>query len=67
MKEMMHHALKVRITRRQRELLYMYYYENKSMPKIADQLGIAKQNVSKTIKRAITNIQKDQEIQKIIS
>lgn len=66
MKEAMHHALKNGITTRQREILVMYYYDNKTMPEIAKELGIAKQNVSKSIKRAIANIKKEQNIKQLL-
>lgn len=60
------HALNHGVTNRQKEILLMYYYDNKTMPEIADELGIAKQNVSKSIKRALANIKKDKYIKELL-
>lgn len=44
------------LTQRQRELCKMYYFDKMSMPQIANQLGISKSTVSRTIARGISRI-----------
>ncbi len=40
------------LTPRQRQMVRMYYYERKSMPRIAAELGVNKSTVSRTVARA---------------
>ncbi len=47
------HALETSPTPRQRQLIYMYYIKNMTMPEIAGELGISVSSVSRTIKRGI--------------
>lgn len=66
MKIAVNDAVNDALTDRQRQILFLYYYDEKSMPEIADQLGITKQNVSKSIKRSLTNLKKSKKIQKFL-
>ena len=44
-------AIDRELTRRQRQLVYMYYLEQMRMQDIADELGLSISSVSRTIKR----------------
>ena len=44
-------AIETELTPRQRQLIYMYYLEQKRMQDIADELGLHISSVSRTIKR----------------
>lgn len=44
------------LTSRQRQLCIMYYFEKKSMVTIANELGLNKSTVSRTIAAAVKNI-----------
>ena len=46
------------LTARQKQILVLYYKEQKTMPEIAAALGITTSTVSRTRKRACTSIQK---------
>lgn len=46
------------LTPRQRQVIQMYFFENKSQNEIAEELGIAQKNVSKTITRAVRRMRK---------
>jgi RNA polymerase sigma factor (sigma-70 family) len=58
LKRILHQVICHRLTQRQKEILLLYYYENKSMPQIAEMLGIHKSTVSRTLSRARDNIRK---------
>ena len=45
------HALRQDITQRQREYMILYYGHNMSMEAIAQQMGVNKSTVSRTLKR----------------
>lgn len=51
-------AVAEELTERQRELIFLYYIEEKSMTEIADSLGISPSTVSRTLKRGRTRIRK---------
>lgn len=44
------------LTARQKQMIVLYYYENKNMPEIAELLGVNKSTVSRTLARARRNI-----------
>ena len=44
-------AIDRELTRRQRQMVYMYYLEQMRMQDIADELGLSISSVSRTIKR----------------
>lgn len=44
-------AIDRELTRRQRQMVYMYYLEQMRMQDIADELGLSVSSVSRTIKR----------------
>ncbi len=48
----MHRAINTELTRRQRQLVSMYYIEQMPMQEIADELGLHISSVSRTLKRA---------------
>lgn len=52
MKRMLSKAMLIELTARQNECLSKYYFENKSMAEIADELGINKSTVSRHIRAA---------------
>lgn len=45
------HALRQDITQRQREYMFLYYGKNMTMEDIANQFGVNKSTVSRTLKR----------------
>lgn len=45
------HALREEVTRRQRQVLFLYYNENYTMAEIGAQLGVDRTTVSRTLKR----------------
>lgn len=51
-------ALREDVTQRQRQTLLMYYGEGRTMQEIADQLGVDKSTVSRTIKRGERRLQR---------
>lgn len=44
--------IREQLTPKQRQYLVMYYYEKKTMPEIAELMGVNKATVSRTINRA---------------
>ena len=50
--------IKNELSPRQKQILVLYYKEQKTMPEIAAALGITTSTVSRTRKRACTSIQK---------
>lgn len=52
MKQNLRRAVKDELTPVQMETVFMYYFENKSIPEIADIKGVNKASVSKLLKRA---------------
>lgn len=51
-------AVAEELTERQRELIYLYYVEEKSMTEIAESLGLSPSTVSRTLKRGRTRLRK---------
>ncbi len=49
-------VIKAQLTNRQRQMIILYFYENKNMVEIAKMLNVNKSTVSRTIKRAINKI-----------
>lgn len=45
------HAMREDITPRQREYMHLYYVQNKNMVEIAEQMGVNKSTVCRTLKR----------------
>ena len=45
-----------RLTSRQREILVLYFFENKKIPEISKILKVNKSTVSRTLNRAIKNL-----------
>ena len=60
MKKMLAKAMEAALTDRQRECLCKYYYENKNMETIAQEIGISSSTVSRHIKYAVKNLKKIQ-------
>lgn len=50
------------LTERQRLYLKMYYFNGMTMEKIAQEFGVTKGTVSRTIKKAIENIKKSDRV-----
>jgi RNA polymerase sigma factor (sigma-70 family) len=50
-------AMDLSLTDKQREVVRMYYIDNKKMPEIAEILGINKSSVHKILKRAIKKLE----------
>lgn len=51
-------AIETELTKRQRQLVYMYYLEQMCMQEIADELGLHISSVSRTIKRGREKLKK---------
>lgn len=51
-------AIEQDLTSRQRQMLSMYYFDNKKMEEIAVDLGVNKSTVSRTISRGVRRPQK---------
>lgn len=49
-------AMQQELTERQRQILLLYYHENRTMPEIAQLLGINCSTVSRTLSRARNNL-----------
>jgi len=58
LKRNLYRAIQEEVTPRQRLLLSLYYGEGMSMPDIAQQLGVDKSTVSRTIKRGEARLQR---------
>ena len=52
----LHRAIATELTQRQRQILCLYYFDRLSMPQIAQQLGIHKSSVSRTIRTALDRL-----------
>lgn len=52
----LHRAIATQLTQRQRQILCLYYFDGCSMPEIAQQLGIHKSSVSRTIRTALDRL-----------
>jgi len=66
MKKALHEAIREDLTERQQEMIIMYFFDGMSMQQIADELGVTKQNVSKTIKRGLDRIKKSKKVKKFL-
>lgn len=51
-------AMNEELTSRQRELIFLYYIEEKNMTEIAGSLGISPSTVSRTLKRGRSRLRK---------
>lgn len=51
-------AIEQDLTSRQRQILSMYYFDEKSMGKIGHELGVNKSTVSRTVGRAVQRLYK---------
>lgn len=58
MKKMLVNAMQYALTDRQRQCLYMYYFENRPMGDIADAMGLHISTVSRHIKAATVKLKK---------
>ncbi len=56
LKRIMARIIKDDLTKRQREIIVLYYYRQQGISEIAETLGVAPSTVSRTIKRARDNI-----------
>lgn len=67
MKKALYEAIKEDLTDRQQEMIIMYFFDGMNMQQIADELGVTKQNVSKTIRRGINRIKKSKKVKKFLN
>lgn len=44
----------------------MYYYDDMTMQEISDELGVTKQNVSKTVNTALRKIKNSEKVKKFL-
>ncbi len=58
MKRFVDLAIKLALTDRQKQIIEMYYIENKKMPEIAQSLGINKSTVLRTLRTAEQKLKK---------
>ncbi len=58
MKRFVDLAIKLALTDRQKQIIEMYYIENKKMPEIARSLGINKSTVLRTLRTAEEKLKK---------
>jgi len=54
--------MEVVLTGRQKQIVEMYYIDNKSITEIADILGVNKSTIHRTLKRAIKKLVKTKNI-----
>ncbi len=57
-KHVLHEIIKDNLTHRQKQIILLYFFENKNTVEIAELLDINKSTVSRTLKRAVNNISK---------
>ncbi len=57
-KHVLHEIIKDNLTGRQKQVLILYFFENKNTVEIAEMLNVNKSTVSRTLKRALDNIKK---------
>ena len=58
MKQILHRAIKLELTERQRDCIIMYYIKRMNMNDIATALGLTKSTVSRHIKSGISKLKK---------
>lgn len=58
MKRILHRAIKLELTERQRDCIIMYYIKRMNMNDIASALGLTKSTVSRHIKSGISKLKK---------
>lgn len=58
LKKILYKAIEEVLTDRQKEILIIYYFEEKTMEQIAEELNINKSTVSRTLQRAEKNLKK---------
>ncbi len=66
MKSSLYEAIDEDLTKRQKEMIQMYYFDDMVMHEIANELGVTKGNVSTTIKRGLNRIKKSKKIKKFL-
>lgn len=54
----LHKVMRDELTPRQRQMVEMYYFQKKNIPKIAEELGLNRSTVSRTLNRGMGRIQK---------
>lgn len=54
----LHKVMRDELTPRQRQMVEMYYFQKKNIPKIAEELGLNRATVSRTLNRGMGRIQK---------
>lgn len=57
LQEKLQQAVQQELTPRQREVLYLYYYEQKKTPAIADALHVNRSTAWRTLKRAQSRLE----------
>lgn len=55
-RKFLYRAIKTQLTKRQTQIMLSYYFEGKNMTEIADDLGLNKSTVSRTLKRALNRL-----------
>lgn len=54
----LHKVMRDELTPRQRQMVEMYYFQKKNIPKIAEELGLNRSTVSRTLYRGMSRIRK---------
>ena len=57
LQEKLQQAMQQELTPRQREVVYLYYYERKKTPAIASELHINRSTAWRTLKRAVSRLE----------
>lgn len=57
LKKILYQVIHTRLTKRQSQMLCLYYFEHQTYQQIADQLGVNKSTVCRTVHRAAKRIQ----------
>ena len=55
-KRAMQQVIREQLTPRQREVLLLYFFERRTIPRIAEELGVNKSTVSRTLARALRTL-----------
>lgn len=52
----LYHAIKTQLTHRQTQVMLLYYFEGKNITEIAQELGLNKSTVSRTLRRSLNRL-----------
>ena len=52
----LYRAIKTQLTHRQTQVLLLYYFEGKNITEIAQQLGLNKSTISRTLRRSLNRL-----------